>query len=106
MTYPLPTGWMISVNPESPLYKAGLRSGDILTAVGGREIIGIDKEPAELIQTTLAREGQISLRIAHFQNQLPHRQAKITGLFGICPISEGKADEPSVIKELLIVPLN
>jgi membrane-associated protease RseP (regulator of RpoE activity) len=64
----IPTGWIVWVEKDSPLYKAGFRTGDVLTGVGKKEYLPMDEDLSDLLESNMAKEGQLLLKIRHFRD--------------------------------------
>jgi len=62
----IPRGRMIWVDEGSVLYKAGLRTGDVITAVGSDEVLKVGQELAEVLNKNEVK-GKVQLRVRHFR---------------------------------------
>jgi hypothetical protein len=62
----LPNGWMIWVEEGGVLYRAGFRTGDVITVIGGKEYQVFD-DFAQLLESALQKDGHVLLRIRHFR---------------------------------------
>jgi hypothetical protein len=62
----LSDGWVIRVEPETLLYNAGFRTDDVIIGVGKTKSLVARDDPARLIESGIAADGRVVLRIRHF----------------------------------------
>jgi hypothetical protein len=63
----LPTGWIIWVKEGSPLYKAGIRTGDVITRIGAKRSLTIEDEIGPLLTKNLSTKECVVVGIRHFR---------------------------------------
>lgn len=88
----LPGGWLIWVEKDSVLYKAGLRTGDVVTNVGSSEIFRMDQELPDLLKKN-AVKGKVQLQVRHFRAGF-WRKKPVVNRRGIIPKDEESKRPP------------